>query len=208
MKQPGWRWSLILGVVVLSACSHLREHSAEVPVGWNQQVVKQSALTAWYVQGRLGVQTAKQAGSFDVFWNQQNDRYQIRLIAPMGQGAFLVDGDAHSVRLQAANGEISTAPSAEQLFKDSLGVDLPLESLQRWLRGVPAAGDSQLQWDKQGNLYLLKHGSWRVEMTHYRKLDGLKLPQAFYLSRADQPDLTVRLLLRHWQLKDLPALSL
>ena len=206
MKQPGWRWSFILGLVVLSACSHLREHSAEVPAGWNDQVAKQSALTSWYVQGRMGVQTAKQAGSFDVFWNQQNGRYQIRLIAPMGQGAFLVDGDAQSVRLQAANGEVRTAPSAEELFKDSLGIGLPLKSLQSWLRGMPAAGDRQLRWDKQGNLYLLKHGEWRVEMRRYRKLGGLKLPQAFYLSRADQPDLSIRLLLRKWQLTDLPAL--
>jgi len=206
MKQPGWRWSFILGFVVLGACSHLREHSTNVPVGWSQQLARQSTLTSWYVQGRLGVQTANQAGSFDVFWNQQNARYQIRLIAPMDQGAFLVDGDAHVVRLRSSSGEVRIAPTAEQLFKDSLGVGLPLESLQSWLRGVPAAGDRQLQWDKQGNLYLLKHGEWRVEMTHYRKLNGLKLPQAFYLSRADQPDLSIRLLLRKWQLADLPAL--
>ncbi len=206
MKQPGWRWSLILSFIVLSACSHLLEHSAEVPADWSQRLARQSALTSWYVQGRMGVQTEKQAGSFDVFWNQQNGRYQIRLIAPMGQGAFLVDGDAQAVRLQSADGEVRTAASAEQLFKDSLGIGLPLKSMQNWLRGMPAAGDSQLQWDKQGNLYLLKHGEWRVEMTRYRKLDGLKLPQAFYLSRADRPDLSIRLLLRKWQLLDLPAL--
>jgi outer membrane lipoprotein LolB len=206
MKLPGWRWSFILGFVVLSACSHLREHSAEVPAGWKQQLARQSALTSWYVQGRLGVQTEYQAGSFDVFWNQQNARYQIRLIAPMGQGAFQVDGDAQFVRLRSANGEVRIAPSAEELFKDSLGVGLPLKSLQSWLRGIPAPGDRQLQWDKQGNLYLLKHGEWRVELARYHKQGGLKLPQAFYLSRADQPELSIRLLLRKWQLTDLPAL--
>jgi outer membrane lipoprotein LolB len=208
MKQPGWRWLLISGLVVLSACSHLREHNAEMPAGWNAQVAKQSALSSWYVQGLLGVKNARQAGSFDVFWNQQHGHYQIRLIAPMGQGAFLINGDAHMVTLQLANGEVRSAANADQLLGDSLGVDLPLGSLQNWLRGVPAAGDSQMQWDQQGNLYLLKHGKWRVEMTRYRKLDGMRLPQAFYLSRTDQPDLTIRLLLRQWQLTDLPALSL
>jgi outer membrane lipoprotein LolB len=207
MKQPGWPWPLLFCLALLTACGHLRERSAEAPDGWTEQAAKQAALTSWYVQGRLGVQSAHQGGSFDVFWNQQGERYQIRLIAAMGQGAFLITGDNQSVSLQDANGDIQTASTADQLFTDSLGVDLPLENLHSWLRGLPAAGDSRLRWDQQGNLYIVEQGGWRVEMARYRNVDDLKLPQTFYLSRADQPELQIRLLLAQWQLNDLPALT-
>jgi len=64
-----------------------------------------------------------------------------------------------------------------------------------------------LTWDEQGNLYIVEQDGWRVEMARYHELDGMKLPQAFYLSRSDQPELMIKLLLSQWRLSDLPALS-
>lgn len=205
--QTGRFCLLVLALSLLSACGHLREQSDATPPGWAEQTARQRALSAWYVEGRLGVQTATQAGSLDVFWNQQAQCYQIRLIAPLGQGAFLVTGDADSARLQTSNGDIRSAASADQLFAESLGVTLPLASLRSWLRGLPAAGDSELVWDEQGHLYIIEQDGWRVELARYKQQDGLILPHAFYLSRRDQPELMIRLLLRSWQLHDLPALA-
>lgn len=207
MFLPDGRWPLLLCLILLSACTQVREHSADAPAAWAEQAARQSALKSWYVQGRLAIQTAKQGGSLDVFWNQQGEQYLIRLIAPLGQGAFLLQGDAHTARLQTASGEIRTADSADELFSDSLGVALPLASLRSWLRGLPAAGASRLQWDEQGNLFIVEQDGWRVEMARYSQVGGLHLPQTFYLSRADQPELMIRLLLRPWQLTDLPTLQ-
>lgn len=207
-SQTGRFCFLVFALGLLSACGHLREQSSATPPGWAEQAAKQRAISAWYVEGRLGVQTATQGGSLDVFWNQQGQPYQIRLIAPLGQGAFLVTGDADSASLQTINGEIRSAASADQLFADSLGVKLPLASLRSWLRGLPAAGDSELRWDEQGHLYIIEQDGWRVELARYQKQDDLILPHAFYLTRRDQPELMIRLLLRSWQLRDLPALAL
>jgi outer membrane lipoprotein LolB len=197
----------VLCLGLLAGCSHLREQSADAPAGWTEQRAKHSALDSWYVQGRLGVQTAHQGGSLDVYWNQQGEHYQIRLLAPMGQGAFLITGDASAVRLQRASGETQTANNADQLFADSLGVSLPLKSLQHWLRGLPASAAAQLQWDVLGNLYIIKEDGWRVEMARYHRQQALNLPHQFYLSRADQPELMIKLVLSSWQLTDLPALA-
>jgi outer membrane lipoprotein LolB len=202
------RSCLILSwLAVLTACGHVQEKTFQVPDDWESQQAHNGTIDSWYIQGRLGVQAEHQGGSLDVFWNQQGEHYQVRLIAPMGQGAFFVDGDQRRVTLTNADGITQTSSSADQLFSQSLGVSLPLASLQRWLRGLPAEGDASLQWNDQGQLNIVEQGGWRVEMSRYRPEADFNLPHAFYLSRADQPELMVRLLLRSWQLRDLPPLE-
>ena len=209
--HKGRRYCLALIVLctyaLTAACGHVPDKTSQQPAGWALQQASNSAIDSWYVEGRLGVQTRLQGGSLDVFWNQQGEHYQIRLIAPMGQGAFFINGDAHSVTLTNADGTTHTSDSADDLFSQSLGVKLPLASLRHWLRGLPDAGSHELQWDELGRLNIVEQLGWRVEMTRYRATAEHTLPHAFYLSRADQPELMVRLLLRNWQLEDLPALE-
>ena len=198
---------MLLWLASLASCGHVHDKTSQPPAGWVSQQAANSALDSWYIQGRLGVQTEKQGGSLDVFWNQQGERYQLRLIAPMGQGAFFIEGDAQQVSLTNADGSIHSSDNPDALFSQSLGVSLPLASLHDWLRGLPAREDKRLQWNELGQLYIVEQNGWRVEITRYRDQAGYQLPHAFYLSRADQPDLMVRLLLRSWQLQDLPALE-
>lgn len=205
--QYCWRALILPWVLALSACGHVHDKTSQAPASWATQQSRNSSIDGWYLQGRLGVQTEKQGGSLDVFWNQQGEHYQIRLIAPMGQGAYFIQGDTRRVRLTHADGSISTSDNADELFRQSLGVRLPLASLHYWLRGLPAEGDTRLQWDEQGQLNIVEQLGWRVEMTRYRPEAEFNLPHAFYLSRADQPELMVRLLLRSWQFQDLPALE-
>lgn len=204
-RQRGWQLSIVLLALTLGACGHLRERSDKAPADWPERAARLASIDSWYVQGRLGVRSTDQGGSLDVLWNQQAGHYQMRLLAPMGQGAFFIDGDARGVSLLGADGELRTAASAQQLFAETLGVSLPLTSLQRWLRGLPGADAHELQWDAEGHLYILQEQGWRVEITRYQKVDGIELPHAFFLSRADQPELMIRLILRSWQLRDLPA---
>ncbi len=204
-RQRGWQLFLLWVVLIVSGCGHLSERSAVMPADWTARSAQLEAIDAWYVQGRLGVSTASQGGSLDVLWNQQAGHYQIRVLAAMGQGAFFIDGDADGVRMRSADGGLHTAASAQQLFAETLGVSLPLTSLQRWLRGLPGKTARDLLWDERGHLYIFQQQGWRVEMTRYRTVDGIELPHAFFLSRADQPELMIRLILRTWQLRDLPA---
>ena len=149
------------------------------------------------------MQTETNGGSLDLFWNQQNDAYKIRLISAMGQGAILIQGDAHGVMLRTSEGE-AYADNADELLASSLGVSVPLSGLHDWLRGVPAA-DRPVQkqlWDGKGQLHKLVQDGWNIEMSAYKKVGKHNLPHAFYLDRDDQPELEMRLLIRQWTLLD------
>lgn len=201
------RAGVLLCLSVLAACSHVREHQTNFPANWDENLQQKSAVHSWYVQGRLGVQTEESGGSLDVFWNQQYDNYQIRLIAPLGKGAYFISGGEHEVSLTDARGEEYISHDPDDLFAKSLGVRLPLTSLQQWLKGLPDKADTNLQWDDQGSLSRLEQDGWKVELARYSKVGMQMLPHAFYLTRDDQPELMVRLLLRSWQLDNLPDLK-
>ena len=185
------------------SCSTLSKVSSQSPEGWSQTVVQRQQLSSWKVTARLGMQTETNGGSLDLFWNQQDDVYKIRLIAAMGQGTILIQGDAQGVRLRTNEGE-TYAENVDELLASSLGVSVPLSGLHDWLRGVPTT-DKPVQkqlWDKHGQLYKLVQDGWNIEMSAYKKVGKHILPHAFYLDRDDQPELEIRLMIRQWTLPD------
>jgi len=188
-------------LAVQFSCSYLPKTTSQMPESWLQTAAHRQHLASWKLTGRLGIQTENNGGSLDLFWNQQNETYKIRLIAAMGQGSILIKGDAHGVMLRTDEGE-TYADNADELLTSSLGVSVPLSSLRDWLRGVPVA-DRPVQkqlWDQQGQLYKLVQDGWNIEMSAYKKVGEYNLPHAFYLSRNDQPELGIRLVIQQWVL--------
>jgi outer membrane biogenesis lipoprotein LolB len=65
---------------------------------------------------------------------------------------------------------------------------------------MPIQGEEiqYISWNEPGQLYKLEQSGWRVEMGRYKAVADYELPHAFYLEREDQPELSVRLLVREW----------
>ncbi|MDT8452487.1 MAG: lipoprotein insertase outer membrane protein LolB [Gammaproteobacteria bacterium] len=199
--------SVVVALVLLqSACSYRLETTRQTPENWPQTVAQRQQLSAWKLTGRLGIQTENEGGSLDLFWNQQGERYKIRLIAALGQGTILIQGGAGGVWLKTAEGEVY-ADSADELLASSLGVPVPISGLRAWLRGIPAEDlpVRKQSWNDQGQLHRLIQGGWNIEMSEYKKVEAQILPHAFYLSRDDRPELAIRLLIRQWTLLDSEA---
>lgn len=196
------RGALFVGVLLVQfSCSYLPTTTSQVPENWPQTVAQRQQLAAWKLTGRLGIQTENNGGSLDLFWSQQHDSYKIRLIAALGQGTILIQGDASGVTLRTSEGEVY-ADNADELLAARVGVRVPLSGLHDWLRGVPMAGlpiKKQL-WDKHGQLHKLVQDGWNIEMSAYKSVGEHQLPHTFYLSRNDQPELSIRLLIQQWTL--------
>lgn len=171
------------------------------PPDWDARLEQHRQIDNWSIKARLGVQTETEGGSFDVFWLQQADGYDIRLVAPMGQGAVRINGDSTGVRIRLADGRASYSNNPDELFAAMTGLTLPVTGLHDWLRGMPIH-DQEIQsisWNENGQLYRIEQQGWRVEMNRYRPVADYELPHAFYLAREDRPELSVRLLVREWQ---------
>jgi len=187
-------------ISILASCASISEQVLERPADWESRLQHQQQISDWTIKARLGVQTETEGGSFDVFWQQLADAYEIRLIAPMGQGAVLINGDNAGVSITLANGQTEYSQDADALFASMTGLSLPVNGLQDWLRGIPIRGEEiqNISWNEHGQLYKLEQRGWRVEMSRYKTIAGYELPHDFYLEREDRPELSVRLLVREW----------
>jgi outer membrane lipoprotein LolB len=188
-------------IVLLASCASLSEQVLQRPEDWEQRLQHNQKINDWTIKARLGVQTEHEGGSFDVFWQQLTDAYDIRLIAPLGQGAVQITGDNDGVTISLANGQSEYSDDAEALFASMTGMSLPVAGLQDWLRGMPIEGEEiqHASWNEQGQLYKLEQSGWRIEMNRYKTVADFDLPHAFYLERQDRPELSVRLLIREWR---------
>ena len=188
-------------VSILSSCASVSEQVYQHPADWETRLQQQQQINDWAIKARLGVQTEFEGGSFDVFWQQLADVYEIRLIAPMGQGAVQITGDNGGVTIRLADGQTEYSQDADELFASMTGLSLPVNGLQDWLRGMPIQDEAiqNISWNEHGQLYKLEQKGWRVEMSRYKAIAGYDLPHAFYLEREDSPELSVRLLVREWQ---------
>lgn len=188
-------------VSMLASCASVSQQVLQRPADWEQRLQHNKQINDWTIKARLGVQSETEGGSFDVFWQQLTDAYDIRLIAPLGQGAVHITGDNGGVTISLVDGQSEYSDDAEALFASMTGMSLPVTGLQDWLRGMPIEGEDiqHASWNEQGQLYKLEQRGWRIEMNRYKTVTDYELPHAFYLEREDRPELSVRLLVREWR---------
>lgn len=201
------RLAISLICLILASCAVVepklkpKQQTASPPEAWASDQQKRRLIEVWEIRGRLGVQTATNGGSMDIIWKQSDEDFSIRLIAPLGAGTYLIQGNNEIVDIRYPDGKKETVSNIDHVFASTLDVDLPVTAIRDWVRGLPAHAlpVASISWNKQGLLHRLKQSGWNVEMTKYTGAK-LHLPHAIYLNRDDKPDLDIRLVLRQWLL--------
>ena len=172
---------------------------SDVPEGWQQQQSQRLKIENWEIRGRIGVQTKTNGGSMEIIWKQAQQSYSIRLIAPLGAGSYHVQGEQGFAEVRHPDGRREVIDNVDKVFASTLDVELPTSAIKDWIRGLPAASLTQekISWNEYGLPDKLKQSGWNVHLTKYTGKD-LLLPHAIYLSRDDDVDLDIRLVLRQW----------
>ena len=191
-----------LALVSCATVTQQTEKESEVdrqPATWPAEKEKRQQVDIWEIRGRLGLQTDKTGGTMDIIWKQAGDDFTIRLIAPMGAGSYMIQGEKDFAEIRFPNGEKQVVDNVDDVFASTLEVDLPTSAVKDWVRGLPASAlpVEQIEWNDQGLINRIKQSGWNVEMTKY---SGVKvsLPHSIYVSRDDNEALDVRLILRQW----------
>lgn len=190
--------------LVLASCATLKEQATEdrakqPPANWLAEKQQRQQIQVWEIRGRLGVQTQYNGGGLDIIWKQSEQEYAIRLIAPLGAGNYLIQGDDEFAEIRYPDGVKVIVDNVDDIFASTLEVELPATAIKDWIRGLPAHALSveSMRWNEQGLLNRVEQAGWNVEMTNYNGSKVL-LPHAVYVTRDDDPDLDIRLVLRQW----------
>jgi len=129
----------------------------------NGRVIASGALNAWTMQGRIAVSDGSDGGSGRLEWRQDGPRFDVQLSAPVTRRSWRLVGDASWVRLEGLDEGAVEGPDATQLLRQSVGWELPVESLVDWMKGVPSRGAFDGDWDEQGLPRRIVQCDWVIE---------------------------------------------
>lgn len=177
----------LLLVMLLAGCAGMPYwSSAPGEIDTNAWDLRQEALNkinTWSIKGRLAVQDGQGGWSATLFWDQKNQSYRMRFVAPLGQGTYQLQGDNDLVSLLTADNKLYQADTPETLLLDNMGWSVPLHGLKYWIKGVPEPGKSteNLLLDDQGRLTDMQQSGWRISISRYTDFNGTQLPSKLYM---------------------------
>ena len=191
-----------LTCLLLVSCATVKKQVITEPSDWIAVQQKRQQIKIREIRGRLGVQTESNGGVMDITWKQSDEEFSIRLIAPLGAGTYLIQGDSDLAEIRFPGGQKKTVSNIDEVFSSALEVDLPANAVKDWIRGLPAKSlpIEDISWNEQGLLETVKQSGWNVEMKKYAG-NKILLPHVIYLSR-DDDEIDVRLVLRQWLVDD------
>jgi outer membrane lipoprotein LolB len=166
---------------------------------WQQHQKSLKNLKKWRLNASLSVTKNKQNWIIRVLWDQDGDNYTLRLNAPLGQGAALLTGTKDGVIMRTGNNDTFKAKSADELVVQALNMELPIENLYYWIRGIPAPDHRTLPYDlyQNGHLHNLEQSGWSVEYSPYVEAENIFLPKKIYL---DHKDIEVKIVITKWNI--------
>lgn len=192
----------LLPALLLAACATTQAPptSDAKPTGadWRQHAARVATLKDWYLKGRIAVQTADNSGSASLYWRQQSDTFNLRVVAPFGQGTVELSGSENgSVTLVDSDNRSYTAPNPESLMQARLGWSVPVTSLKYWVRGLPARqGEiTAATPDSQGRLRSLEQMGWQITVNQYARALERDLPRKLEVSHEQ---FEARLVVQSW----------
>lgn len=155
-------------------------------------------LNAWAIKGRIAIQAEKEGVTATLHWAQIDDRYQMRFIAPLGQGTYELRGSNHQVSLQTAENKLYVAQDPESLLMDNLGWKVPLGGLKYWVRGLPEPGveTENIVRDAKGRITDMEQSGWRISILRYTEIKDFELPGKLFLQN---DRFKLRLVIQGWR---------
>lgn len=194
--------ALICIVLLLSACA-TRPPVPDIDTNarWRLRQQQLNQITDWQLAGRISVQLASEGWSASLYWQQDNEDYKLRIVAPLGRGTVEISGNADTVRLRTADNQVLEDKDVALLMQQNLGWEIPVAALVYWIRGLPEPGtaDSAIILDPLGQLAGIKQADWNVSYEKYTRVGTLDLPAGMTVQREK---LKLRLSINKWTLPD------
>jgi len=190
---------LLLAVSLLAACSSAPKIDKDLkPQLWLEHQIAINGITAWNINGRLAVKNEKDSGTATLLWEQSFANYELRLIAPLGQGTYILKGTSGGVVMQDPKNISTKAETAEQLLYEALGWKIHINGLKYWVRGIPEPYMiySELLLDEKGRLTNMKQSGFDVSVLRYTKQNGISLPEKLTIK---SNDIQLKLVIKDWK---------
>ncbi len=186
----------------LAACSQVQVSDGQRTESWWYRQQKLQQLDSWVATGRVAITTRDEGWNGTLHWKQFSDGYEIKIIAPFGNGTVMLKGNSAGVTLYPDDAPPEYSDDATRLLTKRLGWYVPVESLKYWMLGLPDPDSDQqdfvIELDNGGRLSGLVQSGWQVQFLRYQQVDGDELPDKIFLENGE---LSIRVVVQDWDLK-------
>ena len=159
------------------------------------------AVPAWQLEGRASITRAGKGGSGRIEWRQEGPAFEVALAAPVTRQSWRLAVDGSGARLEGLEGGTRHGPDGQALLFEATGLEVPVEALGAWLRGLPADeavhGPARLEFGADLLPARLEQAGWGIDFRAWRpSTDGAPaLPLRIDARRGDAG---VRLVVDAW----------
>ncbi len=191
---------LLLVSVTLTGCTPIWQARPDVSpeaLGQARQIALLQ-LNNWKIQGRTVIRNKQEAWNVGLRWQQNKDEFHIQLLGPFSQGGVSIEGDNKSVIMTLDDGQKLKSTNAEDLITKTLGVQLPINALRDWVRGLPHQQSKVelIEYDDKGQIIHLVQQGWDIDFKRYVPFKQYSLPSKIFIT---QPDRSLRLVITSWK---------
>ncbi len=165
---------------------------------WQARQLELLQLNNWKIQGRTVIRNKQEAWNLGLRWQQNNDEFHIHLLGPFAQGGVSIEGNDKHVTMTMDDGQKLHSASAEALIAEVLGVQLPIDALRDWLRGIPYQQSEikLVEYDEEGRIIHLVQQGWNIDFKRYVPFQQYSLPSKIFITQADR---SLRLVITSWK---------
>lgn len=158
-----------------------------------------AAITDFSLDGRVAVKADTKGYSASLQWRHAGDVDSLRLLSPLGTMIAQLEADAGGAELVTADKKVHRSGNVQDLTREVLGWDLPLDGLQNWVLGRtdPAFPVKAEQRDARGRLQRFTQNGWRISYLAYAGDGALPARMALLHER-----LSLRLVIDRWDIPE------
>jgi len=199
VSRGKYRVAILSLFLLLTACATVDKPKAvdDPDLEWSERQTQLNKISSWNINGRLAITNKAEVWHLSVIWKQQDQHYKIHLSGPFGAGAVQLTGDQSGVTI-ISNNETHFSRDAEQLLFETTGVEIPINNLFYWVRGLPNPKSlSNTKLDAFGRLSKLTQNDWNIRFKRYHFTNEIYLPAKIFIKR---DSLDIRFIIEDWSL--------
>lgn len=190
---------IALVTITLPACRTIPPDES-TQADWQQSYERRrdnlTQFANWSLEGRLAVSDGKEGGSGHFNWVERAGSGRMDFHGTFGRGAWQLVHDDRGAVLELADGSRYQANAINDLVREQLGWEIPVDTLAWWVRGLAAPGGIEhRELNQEGQLIVLQQRDWEIEFGRYRPFGILQLPVKM---TARQGEKSVKLAIRNW----------
>jgi len=184
-------------VAGLNGCALLSKEPVAPSVSAAQQ--RLYGLDSWRLEGRVGVQTSKDAWQANLFWEHDGHQDRLRISGPFSQGAVSIILQNDLIYINEGNGVVESSRDPDAMLKARLGFAVPLNSLRYWVMGVPSPeAEHTAERGPSGAIRGFRQSGWLLQFDRFVHVRDLVLPKKMMIQG---DDVKLKLFADEWVIK-------